>query len=111
MYVCISYQPILIILQPYHPGHMAQIGLNMGPRDARILGWAKSFTKNLSRTERIAEDQDLIGALSLLWALVNARMPSDITEAVNQRLDEQMPRLASRDIPPGVQLNADNWFF
>ena len=49
---------------------MVQIGLNMGPCHACILGWAKSFTQTLSSDEEmIQQDTDLQGGMSLLWAL------------------------------------------
>lgn len=80
---------------------MVQIGLNMGPRHARVLGWAKSFVKNLTQDEMVHEDSNLIGAMSLLWALVIAYLPSDITSPVQALLDKDYPALATRNIPAG----------
>lgn len=78
-----------------------QIGLNMGPRHARILGWAKSFTRKLTHGEMVREDTNLIGAMSLLWALVKSFLPVDITELVQTLLDKDYPALATHNIPMG----------
>lgn len=95
---------------------MTQIGLNMGPRHCRILGWAKSFTTKLDREAKISQDTDLIGAMSLLWAFVKSRVPRDITQPVQDILDGdfpqdtdedfkdlklQYPRLATQNVPEG----------
>ena len=66
---------------------MVQIGLNVGARHAHILGWAKSFTRNLSDEEMVQQDTDLLGGMSLLWALIKAYLPTDVTQPVQDKLD------------------------
>ncbi len=83
-------------------GKMVQIGLNMGPRHCRILGWAKSFTRKLTKETRVQKDADLIGAMSILWSVVKSNIPSDISDHVQAILDGEFPTLASRDIPEGL---------
>lgn len=83
---------------------MAQIGLNEGPRHARILGWAKSFVKKLDKDEMVRQDNDLIGAMSLLWALVRAFMPADVVKPVQEVLDTGYPPLQTRNVPGGKLL-------
>lgn len=80
-----------------------QIGLNMGPRHARVLGWAKSYVRNLTDTEKQSGDTDLIGAMSLLWALVKAHIPVDITGGVQEILDREYPTMATQNIPAGIR--------
>jgi hypothetical protein len=80
---------------------MVQIGLNMGPRHAQILGWAKSFTCKLTAEEMFYDDSDLLGAMSLLWALVKAYLPQEIIKPVQDRLDEGFPTMATQNIPEG----------
>ena len=81
---------------------MVQIGLNMGPRHARILGWAKSFTRNLTSEEKIQQDTDLLGGMSLLWALIKAYLPTDVTKPVQDKLDGIYPTMATQNIPEGM---------
>jgi hypothetical protein len=81
---------------------MVQIGLNMGPRHARILGWAKSFTRNLSDNQMIQQDTDLLGGMSLLWALIKAYLPTDVTQPVQDKLDGIYPTMATHNIPKGM---------
>ncbi|KAJ3508985.1 hypothetical protein NLJ89_g5460 [Agrocybe chaxingu] len=88
-------------IRPSHTGEMVQIGLNMGPRHARILGWAKSFTRNLSDKEKTSADTDLIGAMSLFWGLIEMLFPTDITHPVQKILDEAYPTMATRNVPMG----------
>lgn len=88
-------------MQPTHPGKMVQVGLNMGARHARVLGWAKSFSRKLSSDQRMQQDQDLLGAMSLLWALVKSHIPADITTPVQKQLDDGFPSMATRNIPKG----------
>jgi len=68
--------------QPTHPGKIVQIGLNMGAHHACILGWTKSFTWNLTNEEKIQQDTDLLGGMSLLQALIKAHLPTDVTKPV-----------------------------
>jgi len=81
---------------------MAQIGLNMGSRHARILGWAKSFNHELTTEEMIDEDTDLLGAMSLFWAIVKANIPEDIIQPTQDLLDSGFPSMATRNIPQGL---------
>ncbi|KAH9835213.1 uncharacterized protein C8Q71DRAFT_870583 [Rhodofomes roseus] len=62
-------------IQPKHPGKMVQVGLNGGPRHARVLGWAKSYTKVLSRDSREQHDTDIIGATGIVWSLIQSAAP------------------------------------
>ncbi|KDR67757.1 hypothetical protein GALMADRAFT_146784 [Galerina marginata CBS 339.88] len=88
-------------VRPTHPGSMTQIGLNMGARHLQILGWAKSFNRKLTDQQMIEEDTNLLGAMSLLWALVKSYLPSDVTQPVQKLLDEGFPTMATRNIPEG----------
>lgn len=80
---------------------MAQIGLNMGPRNARVLGWAKSFTKQLEPEDKKSQDEDLIGAMSLFWALIKAYIPQDITAEIQKLLGSFYPTMATDNVPAG----------
>lgn len=89
--------------QPTHPGAMTQAGLNMGPRHARVLGYAKSFTKKLSKEEMVAQDTDLIGALSLLWHLCLAYLPEEVTAEATEFFERLgYPSLATRNVANGM---------
>jgi len=88
--------------QPTHPGTMAQIGLNAGPRHCRVSGFAVSFCKKLDKGTMISRDVDAIGAVSVSWALVCALMPSDVVSHVEECLrHEGLPRLATRNVEEG----------
>jgi hypothetical protein len=81
---------------------MAQVGMNMGPCHARVLGWAKSFTRKLDSETMVDRDLDAIGALSITWSLVQSVMPSEILDHVDSCLEEaDLPRLATRNIEEG----------
>ncbi|EDR07183.1 uncharacterized protein LACBIDRAFT_328192 [Laccaria bicolor S238N-H82] len=86
---------------PTHPGKMVQIGLNMGARHARILGWAQSFTRDLTHEQKVQQDTDLLGGMSLLWALIKAYLPTDVTKPVQDKLDGIYPTMATRNVPEG----------
>ncbi|KAF6756028.1 hypothetical protein DFP72DRAFT_1067327 [Ephemerocybe angulata] len=89
-------------VRPNHPGRMVQIGINMGPRHARTLGYAISFTKKLTLEQKAAQDTDLIGALSLLWNLAKAYMPGDVMDEITGFLEDlNYPELGTRHIPSG----------
>ncbi|KDR65518.1 hypothetical protein GALMADRAFT_148627 [Galerina marginata CBS 339.88] len=88
-------------VRPTHPGSMTQIGLNMGARHLQILGWAKSFNRKLTDQQKIEEDTNLLGAMSLLWALVKSYLPGDVTQPVQALLDQGFPTMATRNIPEG----------
>ncbi|KAF6764345.1 hypothetical protein DFP72DRAFT_840415 [Ephemerocybe angulata] len=80
---------------------MVQIGLNMGPRHARVLGWGKSFNKpNLSQEEMTAQDTDFIGAQSLLWLLINSNFPTEVPAAFAAGVaDLPYPALGTQNVP------------
>ena len=80
-----------------------QLGLNLGPRHARVLGWAKSYKKNLDQPTRIKHDQDAVGAVSVLWSLLQSVMPRDVLDTVDECLGAlHLPRIATRDIKQGM---------
>jgi len=80
---------------------MVQIGLNMGAQHACILGWAKSFSRELTAEQKFSDDSDLLGAMSLFWALAKANLPKDIIQPVQDLLDNGFPTMATRNIPEG----------
>jgi len=81
---------------------MVQAGLNMGPWHAHVLGWAKSFTKNLNSEDRIMQDQEVISAMSPMWNLIQSAVPLEISEHVMDCLkEESLPTLATRDVKTG----------
>lgn len=81
---------------------MAQVGLNLGPRHARVLGWGKRYTKNLDDQMKVLHDVDTVGAVSLTWSLIRSAMPLEILEQVDDRLEEyNLPRLATRHVGAG----------
>jgi hypothetical protein len=81
---------------------MVQIGLNLGARNMRILGWAKSYTKTLSSQIKADHDRDALGALSILWSFVQSVMPTEVLSIVDTCLEkENLPRLATRNVKLG----------
>ena len=91
--------------QPTHPGSMQQIGYNTGPRHARALGLAKSYSRVLTESQRVAHDQDVIGAASFVWALVKSVAPVETTQPVENEMDKvNIPCLATHDVAPGMGL-------
>lgn len=81
---------------------MAQIGLNMGPHRAHILGWAVSFTKKLDSTAKINHDYDAIGVVSLFWAIIQACLPREVVDVLSKYgKNEELPPLATRNVKPG----------
>lgn len=89
-------------MQPQHSGIMTQAGLNMGQRNARVLGPALSYNKklNLSTEECVAHDSDVIGATSLFWNIIASTVPTEVTAEVEKSL-EDLPRLHTRNIAEG----------
>jgi hypothetical protein len=84
---------------------MTQVGINLGARHARVLGWAKSYTRTLDQKIRLDHDQDAIGAASISWSLFQAVMPQEIISPVYEALSEAgLPRIATRDVGPGIFL-------
>ena len=84
---------------------MAQVGLNTGAWHARSFGWAKAFVKKRSQEEMVAEDMEMIGAMSVMWAFVKAYAPQEITAHVQNILNKSYPPLATRNIPIGIYLS------
>ncbi|KAL1712886.1 hypothetical protein EV715DRAFT_212766, partial [Schizophyllum commune] len=84
-------------------GKMVQVGLNMGPRHAQVVGWAVSHTKKLSQHERIVRDGDVVGGGALQWAVQQHELPVEVNRPMNRALDKHWaPNLATRDIPEGL---------
>jgi hypothetical protein len=82
---------------------MTQVGINLGPRHARVLEWAKSYTISLNQDTHFEHDQDAIGAASVSWSLFQAAMPQEIMSPVYEALSEAgLPHIATRDIDPGI---------
>jgi hypothetical protein len=76
--------------------------MNMGARHARVLGWAKSYTKKLDGQVMVEHDLDAVGALSIMWSLVQSIMPSEVLDQVDSRLTAVgLPRLATRNVDEG----------
>ena len=68
----------------------------MGPQHARVLEWAKGYIKNLDNSERMIQDQEIIGAASLMWILIQSVVPHEISEHVMQCLENaSLPALAT----------------
>ena len=74
----------------------------MGPRHARVLGWAKSYTKKLGEGVMVEHDLDAVGALSIMWSMVQSTMPDEILGTVNSRLAEVgLPHLTTQNVDEG----------
>jgi len=71
----------------------------MGPWHACVLGWAILFTQKLSDKEKTRQDVNLLGGMSLLWALAKSHLPLDITDPMQKLLDESYPTMATPHIP------------
>ena len=81
---------------------MIQIGWNLGPRHARVLGLAKSYSKILDQKTAVEHDEDAIGLLAIMWGLVKGLMPSDVTTEVIETLHNiSAPQMGSRLVEPG----------
>ncbi|KAJ3862971.1 hypothetical protein EV359DRAFT_44058 [Lentinula novae-zelandiae] len=92
--------------RPTHPGHMAQVGLTMGarhiPATARVVGWGTSFYRKLSDESKTQHEQDTISASGILWSMILAMMPTEVTRPVIRVLNDfNVPHLASRYVRPG----------
>ncbi|KAJ3872231.1 hypothetical protein F5879DRAFT_813539 [Lentinula edodes] len=91
---------------PTHPGHMAQAGLTMGarhiPATARVVGWGTSFYRKLSDESKTQHEQDTISASGILWSMILAMMPTEVTRPVIRVLNDfNIPHLAGRYVRPG----------
>ncbi|TRM56741.1 hypothetical protein BD626DRAFT_378821, partial [Schizophyllum amplum] len=83
-------------------GKLVQIGLNLGPRHARVIGWAKSFTRKLTMEGMVLHDEDVIGAASLMWAIVQSIFPVEVMNDIENGLDRDwLPNIATRNVPEG----------
>ncbi|KAF9221209.1 hypothetical protein BS17DRAFT_635463, partial [Gyrodon lividus] len=71
-----------------HTGVMVQAGLNMGPCHACVLGWAKSFCKNLDDETKTIHDLKVVGATSMVWSIIRSVVPSEITDHIMECLEE-----------------------
>lgn len=84
---------------------MVQVGLNLGPWHARVLGLAKSYKKNLDSSVMQAHDIDAVGALSLFWGLIQNFMPSEVVDETNHQLASyKLPQLTTRNLSPGMYM-------
>ena len=102
MYTTIKYLAD-VLFKPTHPGQLVQVGLNMGPHHARVLGWAKSYTKKLDVQVMTEHDLDAVGALLIMWSMVQSTMPGEILDAVDSRLAEAgLPCLATQNVNEGI---------
>ncbi|KAL1711768.1 hypothetical protein EV715DRAFT_187140, partial [Schizophyllum commune] len=80
-------------------GRMTQMGINNGPRHARQVGWAKSYNKILTLEDMIAHDEDIIGATSLMWAIMRSLLPVEVVREIETGLlQDWVPRIASRNV-------------
>ena len=57
---------------------MSQIGLNLGPHHAHVLGWAKSYTAKLSKDTFVEHDLEAVGSMSIAWALFQGCIPQEV---------------------------------
>ena len=73
-------------LQPNDVGTIFQLGLNMGPQNAHVLGLAKSFTKKIDHTTKVEHDQDAVAVISLAWGLMEKLMPQEVINETKQHL-------------------------
>lgn len=81
---------------------MVQFGWNAGPRHATVFGLAKSFRKKLSAAVMTSQDEDAIGALTLMWSILQVKMPSELMAEVGTRLEQEgLPRIATRNVAEG----------
>ena len=81
---------------------MTQMGINNGPRHARQVGWAKSYNKILTLEDMIAHDEDIIGATSLMWAIMRSLLPVEVVREIETGLlQDWVPRIASRNVADG----------
>lgn len=89
-------------LQPNDVGTIFQLGLNMGPQNAHVLGLAKSFTKKIDHTTKVEHDQDAVGVISLAWGLMEKLMPQEVINETKQHLrDLGLPELTTQNLPSG----------
>ena len=85
---------------------MSQFSLTQGgrhlPAHSRILGYGKSYQKNLTDNEKIAHDEDVVAVSAIFWSLWLSAMPMEVTSPVVKALEDvNLPRMASNHVPPG----------
>ncbi|KAF9493852.1 hypothetical protein BDN71DRAFT_1394242, partial [Pleurotus eryngii] len=86
-----------------HEGNLTQIGMNLGPCHACVLGWAKSFVKNLSEKDMKIHDMDAIGAVSIFWSILCIYAPTKVTNAMVEHIkQEELLTLATQNIGLGT---------
>ncbi|EIW73860.1 hypothetical protein CONPUDRAFT_68245, partial [Coniophora puteana RWD-64-598 SS2] len=82
-----------------HPGHMAQVGFNSGPRNAKVWGRAKSYVKKLPQDIMVLRDEDILAAMSLLWRAACIVMPDDIIGPISSKLAQEcLPSMTTRNV-------------
>lgn len=85
--------------------------MNTGPRHCRKLGWAVSYTKNLSQDTRTTHDTDVIGATTLMWHIIRSVMPTEVTSDIEEQLSAlDLPRMATRDVSQGAYPVSSGYF-
>ena len=74
---------------------MIQFGLNGGPWHLRVFGIVRNLTrKTITPYERIAKDTQILGVFGLSWAIFQAVLPKQITDACENAMESSgMPRM------------------
>ncbi|KZS86344.1 hypothetical protein SISNIDRAFT_385622, partial [Sistotremastrum niveocremeum HHB9708] len=101
-----------------HSGSLVQFGLNAGPRDARIFGFAQSLLEKYRHEDPAVLQYDLnfLAGISFLWNRVCTIFPTQITQPIIHALEDcGMPPHRSPFIPPGsgytMKLNGQEYYF
>lgn len=95
----------MTLFKPTHEGAMVQLGLNAGPRHARVTGWAKSFNKKLDSSVMVEHDEEIIAALSMTWSITKAVMPKEVIQPIEDSLMKaKLPKVATRNVAEGLYL-------
>ncbi|KAF8299661.1 hypothetical protein DL93DRAFT_2173523 [Clavulina sp. PMI_390] len=89
-------------LRPYEPGRIVAFGHSAGRRDARVFGNVKNIIKGKSDTVRVhGMNCNALGVASLLWAVVESIVPTDITKDFLDQLDAvNLPPIGADTIDP-----------
>ena len=59
--------------------------------------------KKIAPDIMIDRDNDAIAAMTIMWGLVKSLIPSEVISEVSSRLDDAgMPRIATRNVEPGM---------
>ena len=74
---------------------MIQFGLNGGSRNLRVFGIVRNLTrKNFTPYEHLTKDKHILGVFGLMWAVVQAKMPKQITDACETAMElSGIPRM------------------